>query len=213
MSVFLRGLQEDLQYCVERLVRGLGSNRKGARQGFSVALTELLATFPQVTAAQVLALVDQHLQPVGSAKAEVRIPVFMRILRVMVSIDRLCRPQEERGCLFGQLFALMCLLRSGHLSGKVGPHNPIPCSPTAGGPCMRLPSGWPESAAAAGSPGWQEVLPAAGLLCVPAAGSAPGEQCAVLCMSPGLSLSIAMPCCSCQGRCLALLSLASCRWP
>lgn len=80
MSVFLRGLQEDLQYCVERLVRGLGSNRKGARQGFSVALTELLATFPQVTAGQVLALVDRHLQPAGSAKAEVRSLVLTRIL-------------------------------------------------------------------------------------------------------------------------------------
>ena len=66
-------LQEDLQYCVERLVRGLGSNRKGARQGFSIALTEVLASFPQqVTPGEVLSLVAKHLQPSGSAKAEVR---------------------------------------------------------------------------------------------------------------------------------------------
>lgn len=65
-------LQEELQYCLERLVRGLGSNRKGARQGFSIALTELLATFPQVTGGQVLALAERHLQPARSAKAEVR---------------------------------------------------------------------------------------------------------------------------------------------
>ena len=66
-------LQEDLQYCVERLVRGLGSNRKGARQGFSIALTEVLASFPQqVTPGEVLSLVEKHLQPSGGAKAEVR---------------------------------------------------------------------------------------------------------------------------------------------
>lgn len=71
-------LQDDLQYCVERLVRGLGSYRKGARQGFAVALTELLSSFPHVTAGEVLALVDRHLQPAGSSKAEVCWYAFCR---------------------------------------------------------------------------------------------------------------------------------------
>lgn len=35
------GMCENLTYAVERLVRGLSSNRAGARQGFAVCLTEV----------------------------------------------------------------------------------------------------------------------------------------------------------------------------
>ena len=35
------GLCDNLSYSVERLVRGLSSNRDGARQGFTVCLTEV----------------------------------------------------------------------------------------------------------------------------------------------------------------------------
>ena len=38
------GLCDNLSYSVKRLVRGLSSNRDGARQGFAVCLTEVSAT-------------------------------------------------------------------------------------------------------------------------------------------------------------------------
>lgn len=43
------GLNGELEYCLNRLVKGLGSSRLAARQGFSMALTELLAVIPAVS--------------------------------------------------------------------------------------------------------------------------------------------------------------------
>ena len=48
-------------YVLKRLVRGLGSGRQGARQGFALALAALLSVRPEVTAASVMELMDQHL--------------------------------------------------------------------------------------------------------------------------------------------------------
>ena len=44
------GLNEELAYCVKRLVKGLSSSRLAARQGFSVALIEVLISLPVVRA-------------------------------------------------------------------------------------------------------------------------------------------------------------------
>lgn len=41
-------LSPDTEYTLKRLIRGMGSNRKAARQGFGVVLCEVLATFPKV---------------------------------------------------------------------------------------------------------------------------------------------------------------------
>lgn len=42
------GLNGELEYCLGRLVKGLASSRLAARQGFSMALTELLTVIPVV---------------------------------------------------------------------------------------------------------------------------------------------------------------------
>ena len=48
-------------YVLKRLVRGLGSGRQGARQGFALALAALLGARPSLSPASVLELMDQHL--------------------------------------------------------------------------------------------------------------------------------------------------------
>ncbi|XP_065891483.1 uncharacterized protein [Dysidea avara] len=88
------GLCDNLSYSVERLVRGLSSNRDGARQGFTVCLTEVLSLFDCVSVNEVLQLVDKHLMITGSARA-----------------------QEERGAYFGQVCALLTIVRSGRIHG------------------------------------------------------------------------------------------------
>jgi DNA polymerase phi len=57
--------QEETQglvdYALKRLVRGLGSSRECARQGFSVALCEVLTQVPQYTdTSKVLAILDEN---------------------------------------------------------------------------------------------------------------------------------------------------------
>ena len=42
------GMNAELTYCVERLAKGLASARLAARQGFSMALIEVLANFSVV---------------------------------------------------------------------------------------------------------------------------------------------------------------------
>lgn len=49
-------------YVLRRLVRGLGSGRQGARQGFALAITALLARVKSVTVAAVLTLLESSLE-------------------------------------------------------------------------------------------------------------------------------------------------------
>ncbi len=42
------GESPQLQYSLDRLTKGLYSQREGAKQGFSLALTEVLSTFPHI---------------------------------------------------------------------------------------------------------------------------------------------------------------------
>jgi DNA polymerase phi len=51
-------LSGDLNYTIKRLVRGLASSRDGARQGFTLALTEALMTFPAASVEDVLKLIQ-----------------------------------------------------------------------------------------------------------------------------------------------------------
>ncbi|KAL0096977.1 DNA polymerase phi-domain-containing protein [Phycomyces blakesleeanus] len=80
----------DVSYAVRRLLRGLPSSRQGARQGFSLALTELLSTIDLVTAKVVLDLLFRYTERVGSMSGE-----------------------EVRDMLFGRLFGLMSIVASG----------------------------------------------------------------------------------------------------
>ncbi|CAN7986968.1 unnamed protein product [Ixodes hexagonus] len=55
------GPSKELNYTVERLVKGLPSTRKCARVGFAAALSQILQVFPSVSAGEVLEYIDRHL--------------------------------------------------------------------------------------------------------------------------------------------------------
>ena len=83
----------EVQYAIQRLVRGLTSSRRGARQGFALALTEILASVcPEVPTSLLLDLMKSH----------------TKISAGMKGI-------EERDMLFGRVFFFSALLRSGLL--------------------------------------------------------------------------------------------------
>ncbi|CAC5358594.1 POL5 [Mytilus coruscus] len=64
-------LSEELEYSVKRLVKGLASSRETARQGFSVALCQILRKFDVVTVEEFLNLISKHLKlPKKESKAE-----------------------------------------------------------------------------------------------------------------------------------------------
>ena len=55
-------------YALERLMRGLGSGRQGARQGFALALTVLLKEIPAIPTPWILASLATHLKVSSSMK-------------------------------------------------------------------------------------------------------------------------------------------------
>ena len=57
----------EVDYTVQRLVKGLGSSNKAARQGFSTALVQVVRRF-NVPHATVQKLVQDNLQVTGSTK-------------------------------------------------------------------------------------------------------------------------------------------------
>lgn len=80
------------KYTLRRLVRGLASNRQGARQGFALAVTHMVEVTPGVTNAAVLALMDSALSISSSMKAS-----------------------EARDNLLGQLFGCAAIVRAGQV--------------------------------------------------------------------------------------------------
>ena len=64
---------DELEYSVTRLVKGLASSRKGARQGFATVLTEVLSEFGSLSPETVLSLIAKNLEVTGSSKAWVGI--------------------------------------------------------------------------------------------------------------------------------------------
>ncbi|KAI8879206.1 hypothetical protein K501DRAFT_227075 [Backusella circina FSU 941] len=83
----------DVSYAVRRLLRGLPSSRQGARQGFSLALTELLAIVDVISLKVVLDLLFQYTERTGAMSGE-----------------------EIRDMLFGRLFGLMSIVASGMIT-------------------------------------------------------------------------------------------------
>ncbi|RKP13124.1 DNA polymerase phi-domain-containing protein [Piptocephalis cylindrospora] len=81
---------KDVAYALRRLFRGLASSREGARQGFSLALTELLTSLDFVT-----------------------IPFLLELLESSTEISSGSSGQEERDALFGRVFGLMCIVQAG----------------------------------------------------------------------------------------------------
>lgn len=55
-------------YGLKRLVRGLGSGRQGARQGYALALGKLLSDVPALPISQVLKVMSSELDVSGHAK-------------------------------------------------------------------------------------------------------------------------------------------------
>ncbi|KAJ1656256.1 DNA-directed DNA polymerase [Dispira simplex] len=83
----------DVVYTFRRLMQGLSSPRKGARQGFGLALTELLQRFRGFAVDLVVELLNQTtVVPPG------------------------CKGQEERDFLFGRLFGYLAIIQSGMLT-------------------------------------------------------------------------------------------------
>ncbi|ORX80479.1 hypothetical protein BCR32DRAFT_327691 [Anaeromyces robustus] len=80
----------DVLYALKRLIRGLPSSRDSARQGFSVALTELLSMLSFITISDVLALLEKATETSNGMKA-----------------------QEEKEMLFGKLFGVASIIQSG----------------------------------------------------------------------------------------------------
>ncbi|KAJ1886651.1 DNA-directed DNA polymerase, partial [Kickxella alabastrina] len=80
----------DVAYAIPRLIKGLASPRDGARQGFSIALSELLARIPCISVKLVLSLLWRFTEATNSMKG-----------------------QEQRDMRFGRIFGLMALVQSG----------------------------------------------------------------------------------------------------
>ncbi|KAF9582128.1 DNA-directed DNA polymerase [Lunasporangiospora selenospora] len=83
----------DVIYALKRLVRGLPSDREAARQGFSLALTELLIGLDFLTVNIVLELLLRFTEITSSLKGK-----------------------EERNQMFGRIFGFMSIVQSNMLS-------------------------------------------------------------------------------------------------
>lgn len=106
----------DTPYAIKRLVTGLGSSNEASRQGFAVALTELLARLPADKAATVLPLILSTSTPTaGSESREERDLLFARLLglHAVVRSGVLFRAEQQDGESFKEV--ILALLA---LSGK-----------------------------------------------------------------------------------------------
>ncbi|KAJ3193239.1 hypothetical protein HK101_005175 [Irineochytrium annulatum] len=83
---------QDVSYGIQRLIRGLPSSRVAARQGFALALTELLASLEFLRVKAILDMLEHYTQATKSMSG-----------------------QEERDVLFGRVFGLRAIVLSGML--------------------------------------------------------------------------------------------------
>lgn len=87
----------DVLYALHRLVRGLASGRAAARQGFALALTELLSTVVPFLPARYL----------------------IESIKKSTAISGNLKGYEERDLLYGRLFGFMAMIRAGKITGPV----------------------------------------------------------------------------------------------
>ncbi|KAL7688279.1 putative DNA polymerase V/Myb-binding protein 1A [Plasmopara halstedii] len=85
--------ETEVQYTLKRLVRGLASSRDAARQGFSTALSALLTVFP----------------------LQLDLQTTYDLLCEAMEVHSSMKPMEQREHMFGRLFGLLALHRSGRL--------------------------------------------------------------------------------------------------
>ncbi|KAI9497819.1 DNA polymerase phi-domain-containing protein [Zychaea mexicana] len=83
----------DVSYALRRLLRGLPSSRQGARQGFSLALTELLAITDVVNVSLVLDLLFKYTERASGMSGD-----------------------ETRDMLFGRIFGMIAIVAAGMIS-------------------------------------------------------------------------------------------------
>lgn len=106
----------DTPYAIKRLVNGLASSNEASRQGFAVALTELLARLPTEKAQAVLPLILTASTPnAGSDSREERDLLFARLLglHAVIRSGVLFSPEATNGESFKEV--ILALLA---LSGK-----------------------------------------------------------------------------------------------
>jgi len=89
------GEEEDLQYALRRLVRGVQSSRQCCRQGFSLALAEVLAAFP------------------GELHS------VLQLVKQQTELQAGLKPSEQKERLLGRLFAYAAVLEAGSLHTAV----------------------------------------------------------------------------------------------
>ncbi|XP_028411187.1 rDNA transcriptional regulator pol5-like [Dendronephthya gigantea] len=80
---------DDLSYTLKRLIKGLASSRKAARQGFAMALTEIVLMFDTITVDDIINLIKESL-----------------------TVTKTSSSQEERDAYIGQIFGLVALGRA-----------------------------------------------------------------------------------------------------
>jgi DNA polymerase phi len=83
---------KDVLYTLKRLIRGLSSSRKAARQGFALAFTELLRILEFI-----------------------HIKLLIDMIMKATEINSQMNGQEERDMLFGRIFGFLSIVRSGLL--------------------------------------------------------------------------------------------------
>ncbi|KAG0206596.1 DNA-directed DNA polymerase [Mortierella sp. NVP41] len=83
----------EVVYALKRLIRGLPSDREAARQGFSLALTELLIGLNFLT-----------------------VKIVLELLFRFTEIKNFMKGKEERNHMFGRIFGYMSIVQSGMLA-------------------------------------------------------------------------------------------------
>jgi len=106
-----RDSNEDLEYALRRLVRGVQSSRQCCRQGFSLALSEVLAAFPGEVAS------------------------VLQLIRLQTELLSGLKQSEQKERALGRLFAYAAVLEAGclrkslmgpnSLKGKKLPRSPV----------------------------------------------------------------------------------------
>ena len=62
-----------MTYTLKRLVKGLASSRKAARQGFAMALTEIILIFDTISVEDIITYMKDSLTVTKAAKSQVSI--------------------------------------------------------------------------------------------------------------------------------------------
>lgn len=92
---------EEWSYVLNRLIKGLASDRNSARLGFSLCLTEVI---------NLAIKLDHEKAPECLKDIKMFLSLLSKTLNIDNNTDRKRKGKEERGSLFGKLFGLQTLL-------------------------------------------------------------------------------------------------------